>query len=45
MVNPLAAAFNAFLGVLDALPLPIWNFMVLSVSLFAILAIIKIILK
>lgn len=45
MVNPLFAAFNTLLNVLDALPLPIWNFLVLSVSLFTILGIIKIILK
>lgn len=43
MVNPLAAAYNLFLGFINILPSPILAFMFLSGALFVIVGIIKIV--
>ena len=45
MLNPIAAAYNAFLGFLSCLPQPFIAFMFLVIGCWIILAIIKVILS
>lgn len=45
MINPIERAYNAFVTFLNALPQPIFAFLILVMALFVILALVRLILR